>query len=272
MSDIISAHARPGHWGSETEFLRRTNNQTINKEKRGRAIRLRGLHIVLIFIVLFSSALILYKATMALLSWEKLRITSFELINKPLYKSNELQATLDRFKVNILTLSFSEARRQLLAFPEIRDVSLTRKLPATLQIQFNLRKPVFQIANNNKYNIIDAEGVVLNTSKTFTKNLICIQDAAGVQLEDLVPYLQELDQLKTSIESVGYVEPYGIALKLKGRKELFYPGETDIAQKISYYFKLRSLPQLKDYDIKTVDLRFKGRFYFEYETETEVIN
>lgn len=268
---VRTQRPRRGKRGSgvtgESEFLRKRNNRLINKQKRIRAIRIKGLHIFLILLVVTAAAFLAFKISSSVLTWEKLNIKSYLLVNKPKFRTGAVEKTLRSFRGNILSLSFSQMRGALLAFNEVKDVSLSRKLPDTVEVKFILRKPVFQVAINGKYNIIDIEGVVLYTSDRSSDQLISIRDVAKSDLGDLVPYLPELSRLNASIDYVSLKKPYGILLKLKGQKEIFYPGEQEFARKINYYLKLRDRPQLKKYDIKCVDLRFKDRFYFEYETE-----
>jgi cell division septal protein FtsQ len=268
MNELIQARARTGTAG-EAEFLRRRNSRLINKQKRIRAIRIKGLHMFLIFSVLIAAAMLAYKISFFMLTWEKLNIKTFVLIDKPTFKTGELEEILRHFNGNILTLRFSDLRKSLLTFNEVKDVSITRQLPSTVEVRFILRKPVFQVAINGKYNIMDTEGVILYTSKTDSNDLISIRGIARGELGELVPYLPELSRLKASIQYVTLKKPYGIVLKMKGKKELFYPGETHFARKINNYLKLRQQPQLSKYNITCVDLRFKDRFYFEYETEVK---
>ena len=251
----------------ETDFLRRHNNKTIHKQKRIRSIQLRGLHIVLVFAMLFIAAFAAYKITLFLLTWEKLNVKTYTLINKPTYHAERLSEILRKFNGNILSLSFTELRKELLTLKEVKAVYLSRQLPSSVEVKFLLRKPVFQVAINGKYNIIDMEGVVLYTSNKSSKELIRIYDVETAQLAKLAPSLQELSRIKDSIDYISLQEPYGVALKLKGKPELFYPGEGQFAYKINIYLKLRKRPLLQKYVIKSVDLRFKDRFYFEYETE-----
>jgi len=256
--------------GGEAEFLRRHNSQILRKQKRIRTIQVRGLHIFLIFLLVSTAAFAAYKIGAFVLSWEKLDIKTFVLIDKPVFRSNELESMLKRYRGNILTLRFSELREQLLNFKEVKDVSISRKLPSTIEIRFDLRKPVFQAAINNKYNILDSEGVILYTGDKSSSGLINIWNIEKSELEELNPYLPELSRIKDFLDYVTLEKPYGVSLKLKGRDEIFYPGETDFAYKINLYLKLSRHPLLENYTIKSVDLRFKDRFYFEY--QTEVIN
>jgi cell division septal protein FtsQ len=251
----------------ETDFLRKRNNRLLNKQKRIRSIQVKGFHIFLIFSLCLAAAFAAYKIGHFLLTWEKLNVRTFVLINKPTYHVPELEKMLKQYHGNILTLSFSDLREKLLKFKEVKDVYLSRNLPSTIEIKFLLRKPVFEVAFNNKYNIIDMEGVVLYTSKKSNRELIRIRNVETSELETLAPYLPELSRIKDSIDYITLKKPYGVTLKLKGKKEIFYPGENNFAYKINYYLKLRKRALLRKYNIKCVDLRFEDRFYFEYETE-----
>jgi len=251
----------------DTEFLRRTNNRQISKQRKIRTIRLQGLHILLICIVLITAALAAYKIATFILNWEKLNVKSIVLVNKPRYNLPKLMDTLRQFQGNILTLDFDHMRDTILAFKEIKEVQLSRQLPSTIEIYFILREPVFQVAINGKYNIMDMDGIILYSSEQSCEGLINISDIQDNELENLSPYLPELSRIKDYLDYVGYKKPYGIILKLKGKKEIFYPGESDFARKINDYLEIREDPAVKMYDIRCVDLRFKDRFYFEYETE-----
>jgi cell division septal protein FtsQ len=254
----------------EVEFLRRHNSKILRKQKRIRTIQLKGFHIFFIFLLIAAAAFAAYKIAAFVLSWEKLNIKTFVLINKPIFRTNELENMLKQYGGNILSLSLSELREQLLTFREVKEVSISRKLPSTIEIRFILRKPIFQVAINKKYNIIDSQGVILYTSDKSSSDLISIWNIKKSELEELNPYLPELSRIKDFLDYVTLEKPYGVSLKLKGRKEIFYPGKTDFAYKINLYLRLSKHPLLEKYSIKSVDLRFKDRFYFEY--QTEVIN
>jgi cell division septal protein FtsQ len=274
MSEIVRLH-RLQHQAAltgEAEYLRRRNNKIINKEKRLRTIRIKGLHLLLIFSLMAGAAFLAYKIAISVLTWEKLNVKTYVIKNKPAFKAQQVENILREYRGNILTLSLSGLRKRLLTINEVKDVSISRILPSTVEIHFVLRKPVFQVAIKGKYNIMDPEGVILYTSLAANSELITIRDIDRSELGELVPFLPELSRLKASIEYVSLKKPYGILLKLKRQKEIFYPGNGEFARKINYYLKLRQRPVLSKYNITCVDLRFKDRFYFEYENEREVNN
>lgn len=261
---------------SETEFLRRYNNRLLDKQKKIRTIRVKGLHIFLVFLLVSIAALAAWRIAVFVLTWDKLNVKYYTLIGPPKFHTSEIQAVLRKFNGNILTINFTQLRQSILHFKEVKEVYLGRKLPSTIEVRFILRKPVFQVAFNGKYNFLDIEGIILHTSSEPNYNLITIKDVPDNDLGELIPFLPELNRIRNSIEYVGLQKPYGILLKLKGLDEIFFPGDGNFAKKINHYIKIRQTPQLKNFLVKRVDLRFDDRIYFEFqekndkETETGV--
>ncbi len=262
----------------ETDFLRRQNNRIVQKQKKLKSIKLKGIHLLFIFVLLSFIAFAIYKTGQFVLTWDKLNVKSFRLSNCPKTILKEVKGVLRRYSGNILTFSLKDLRTQLVDIPEVRDVSINRILPSTIEIKFLLRKPVFQVEmnGNGKYNIFDKEGVVLFKNVKKRIGLITVKNIENSQQEQekIVSYLSQLDSIKNDIDYVSLKEPYGILLKLKGISETFYPGETNFAKKINDYLKVRRKLSLNknqnNSKIRNVDLRFEDRFYLEYEYHEEV--
>jgi len=258
----------------ESDFFRRNNNRILNKQKKIKSIKLKGFHLTLILVIFVIAGFAAFKAGEFIMTWEEFRVKSFKLINSPGLETKALETILTRFNTNIFSLSINELRNELVTLREVKDAALSRKLPDTIEIRFYLRKPVFQVARKNKtgdtYDLIDEEGVVLSTGDTRQENLVTVRDIKQDEWKKILPYLDELNQVRQAIDYVSLKEPYGITLKLKGIREIFYPGESRFAYKINYYLKLKKRPLLKKYRVRYVDLRFEDRFYFEYENVEEV--
>ncbi len=264
MSEIHSIGLR-----SESEFFRRNNNRILYKQKKIRTIKLRGIHIILALALFAAAGFAAYKAGVFIMTWEKFKVKSFKLYNSPGAHAKELQKIAARYSANIFSLDTGNLKKELLTLPAVKDVELSRKLPATIEIRFFLRKPVFQLTVEHpggfKYDLIDDEGVFLGSRDKRSDDLIAVKDVRAIDRDKLLRRLAELNSIKDSIDYVGYKEPYGIMVKLKDSAEIFYPGESDFAGKIRYYRELKRTPLLAKYRIKSVDLRFADRIYFEYE-------
>ena len=251
----------------EADFLRRQNNQILSRQKRIKTLKVKGLHVFIVLVVFVVTGFAAFKAGKFFLTWEKLNIKSFKLINGPMYESEKLRGILKTHNGNIMSLNLNHLRKDLLKLNEIKDVSISRRLPSTLEIRFELRKPVFQIYNQGSYKVIDNDGVVLFQSKQKHKELITIKEVNLEKLDLLIPFFSEISQLRGSLDYVTYREPYGVILKLRNIPEFYYPGEMRYVQKINYFLKLRANPVLKANKIINVDLRFNNRIYLEYEEE-----
>jgi cell division septal protein FtsQ len=262
----------------ETDFLRRQNNRIVQKQKKLKSIKLKGIHLLFIFVLLSFIAFAIYKTGQFVLTWDKLNVKSFRLTNCPKTILKEVKGVLSRYSGNILTFSLKDLRTQLVDIPEVQEVSINRILPSTIEIKFLLRKPVFQVEMNGdgKYNIFDQEGVVLFKNVKKRIGLITVKNIENSpqEQEKIISYLSQLDSIKNDIDYVSLKEPYGILLKLKGISETFYPGETNFAKKINDYLKVRRKLSLNinqnNSKIRNVDLRFEDRFYLEYEYHEEV--
>lgn len=269
MSEISSIGLR-----SESEFFRRNNNRLLYKQKKIRTIKLRGIHIILVLAMFAAAGFAAYKAGVFIMTWEKFKVKSFRLLNSPASHTKELEKIAAKYSANIFSLNIGDLRKELLTLPVVKDVELSRKLPATIEIRFFLRKPVFQLAieqgGDCKYELIDEAGVVLGSSDIRSDDLIAIKDVKPIDRDKILRCLAELNTIKENIDYVGYKEPYGIMVKLKEVEEIFYPGESDFDDKIRYYRELKCTPLLGKYRIRSVDLRFTDRFYFEYEEEGNV--
>lgn len=249
----------------EADYLRRQNNRLIHKQKKLRTIKLRGVHLLFILTLISFIAFAIYKTGQFVLTWEKLDIRSYKITNCPDSKLKEVRTILGRYHGNILSLGLDDLRAELAGIPEVKDVAVSRSLPSTVHIGFIMRTPVFQVEVDGKYNIIDREGIVLYREVEKREGLITVKNIEFSRRDKILPYFSQLESIREYIEYVSYKEPYGIRLKLRRIDETFYPGEIDFDGKIDYYLKLRKKLSLDKNKIVNVDLRFKDRFYLEYE-------
>lgn len=270
----ISTAGAPGSVGSriglsrEADYLRRRNNRQIHKQKKLKTIKLKGIHLLFILTLISFIAFAIYKTGQFVLTWEKLDIQSYKITSCPDSKIKEVRAILGRYHGNILSLGLDDLRAELTGIPEVKDVTVSRSLPSTVFIEFIMRQPVFQLEIDGKYNIIDREGIILYHQVDKRDGLISVKNIEFSRRDKILPYLSQLEDIRDYIEYVSYKAPYGIRLKLRNIDETFYPGEIDFDAKIDYYLRLRKKLSLDKNKIVNVDLRFKDRFYLEYEVST----
>ncbi|MDY0297576.1 MAG: hypothetical protein RB296_09695 [Acidobacteriota bacterium] len=250
----------------EAEFFRRVNNRTLTRQKRIRIIQVRGLHMILMLIVLGMGAMLAWRSAHFLFTWKRLEVQSFHLVNPPHFERERVHEMVKRYRGNILALDFQSLRRELLQLREVRSVSLTRRLPSTVEVGFELRTPVFQFDRNGQYSIIDRDGVVLQQSRLPLKGLITVRQVEETDLPRLTPYLAELERVRDQVEYVGMDSFHRVVMKWRELPELVYPPPANLVQRLRDYTQWKKRLKLVR-DIRYVDLRFENRFYFAYRQE-----
>ena len=252
---------------TEIEFLRKNNNRVVNRQKKIRSIKIRSLHVFLIIVLFLMSGYAAYTIGRFMTGWEKLDIRSFKLINAPVFRNNKVREILKKYGGNILTLNTTNLSNELMEIKEINEVSISRKLPSTVEVRLSLRQPAFQFLYKGKYNVIDKNGVILSETGRKMDGIMVIRDIKPSDLKDIFPGVSGLIGKRNIIEYISFREPYGTALKLKGTSEIFYTGNKVDLKKLKQYLKIRKKLGYNEKTIKSVDLRFKNRFYLEFDKE-----
>ncbi len=252
---------------SEIEFLRKNNNRAVIRQKKIKTIKIRSFHVILLIVLFVFSGYAAYSVGKFVTGWEKFNIQSFKLINSPTFQNGKFKKILTKYGGNILTLNTKKLRDELLEIKEIDDVSISRKLPSTVEVRLRLRKPSFQFFYKGKYHMVDINGIILADSKRKMDGIMLIRDITPSDLPDIFPGISELIKERNIIEYISFKEPYGTALKLKGISEIFYTGNNVNLNKIKRYMSIKDELGYEKEVIKSVDLRFKNRFYLEFDKE-----
>jgi cell division septal protein FtsQ len=247
----------------EADFFRKSNNQTLTREKKIRSIQMRTVHILILLLITLLVGFTIYKTALFLLECDMLQVHSFRLHQQPVFEKERVWEILKRNTGNILALNLGELRSQLLRLPEIEDVAISRILPDTVEIGFTLRQPLFYSEKNSVFRLLDAGGLVLGEQRTRPAGLISIRAGDGSAQAQITALAKELLPLRNRIDYVAYHEPYGVELKLLAGPELFYPGENGFLKKINRYYQIKPHLVLNGSMVRYVDLRIVGRIYFE---------
>jgi len=244
----------------EAEFFRKSNNLMLTREKKIRSIQMRTVHVLLLPTLALLVALAVYKTSAWLLEWDMLQVHSYRLRQQPVFEAERVREILKRCRGNILALDLKELRAQLLRLPEIEDAAISRILPDTIEIGFRLRQPLFSVARNGGFQLLDGSGRVLGERRIAPAGLIPVR-ATGPFPAPIAAAAQELLPLRERIDYVAFADPYGIELKLRTGPEVFYPGANDFLKKIDRYTKIKPHLAADGPSIRTVDLRIAGRIY-----------
>jgi cell division protein FtsQ len=128
------------------------NNQLIEKRRKRKKVK-RGL---LLIVILISVSITLC------LKLPYFNIKAIEVTNNRNIPSQEI-IDLSNLKLekNIFYLDFKEVKTNILTNSYILNVQLKRKLPNKINISVEERTAIFYIKKENKYLIVDNEGIIL---------------------------------------------------------------------------------------------------------------
>ncbi len=131
------------------------------KEKRPRKKR-RKKYYTLKFLILIATCVALYFfAHSGVFTVEKIQLEKNDRFTlKQVKKMTGMKKGVNLFEINT-----GDYEDKLEENPFIREAEVSRKLPDTIQVSLDLRKPVAVIKQNKKYVMIDREGTVLAIRK-----------------------------------------------------------------------------------------------------------
>jgi cell division septal protein FtsQ len=255
-------------WNLETEFFRARNNDLVSHEKRIQSIQIHSLHVLLMLALLGLLGFGTYRAGAFLLTWNKLEITSFRLVNPPAYGTETVKRVLARYRTNILALNVDRLQQELELLPEVRAITVTRQIPGTVEIVFETRKPRVQLCERGAYQVYDSDGRLLHCASQPETGLLNVVRTLPGDIPKLMALLPEMTRLGPErIESAAYAAPYGLELKLTGIPEAIYPGECRLREKIEQYLRVRANPKINASSVVHADLRIDDRMYLAYREE-----
>jgi cell division septal protein FtsQ len=251
----------------ETEFFRKNNNLTLTREKKIRSVQIKSIHLLLMFLLVLALGYAGNRFCQFLLTWDRLNVRSFRLVNSPQYEKDQVDRILKLHRGNILMLKLEALKNQLLQLNEIAGVSVSRRLPSTVEVVFALRTPVFQILRKGRYWILDAEGRPLAPLAGKSPDLMMIESTAMSDVKQVARRAADLGKIGGRIEYVGYRPLHGLELKLKDAAEVFYPGDGGVAEKLNAYFRIKDRLQAQSMSVRSVDMRMANRIYLEFPEE-----
>ncbi len=258
MKDFASPQLR-----FETDFFRQKNNLSIRRDRKIRSLQAKTIHILLALAVLGLAGLASYRTARFVLTCDQLRVRQFSISQAPKFSAGRVAAVLQEVRGNILVVSIPALRERLLKIPEIAGVSITRLLPGTIALHFELRTPLYALEEPKGFRLFTAGGLEISTSATMPPGLVRVRGVAETDIPHIAAASQEIVRLGKAIDYVTYQRPYGITLRRAGHAPLFSPGEDRFLEKLAEYDRIQPRLPWPEESIQRVDLRIAGRVYLQ---------
>jgi cell division protein FtsQ len=191
--------------------------------------------------------------------------------------SGEVLAVLNGLRgENLIGSNLDQWRRRLLSSPWIRDASLRRSLPSTVEVNVSERQPIGIGRIDGQMYLIDERGVVIDDyGPQYAQFDLPIidglsapsgRDAAGnTGRADLasrvIVALRANADVARGLSQIDVHNPHNAAVIMNGYPAVIQLGEERFLERIQSYLELAPTLQERVANIDYVDVRFDGRIY-----------
>lgn len=189
----------------------------------------------------------------------------------------EVEALLDGLKGrNIVTTPLEPWRERLLASPWVREASLRRALPATIEVRIAERLPMAVARSGDSLLLIDDQGTVVDEfgPRYHALDLPIVEglmdrggkvaaapDSGRVDLvADTLASLREADLLGR-VSQIDVSDRHNVAVTLNGDAAVLMLGRERFAERVQAYLEMSDRLTRMVEQVAAVDLRFENRVY-----------
>jgi len=174
-----------------------------------------------------------------------------------------------RSGINIFAVDKEELVEILFALPQIKGVTVDRKLPDGLVIMINERRPVAIIGDDSSYRIIDKKGWILRISENLAEwdlplitgvRINYFSDKISIdnlQLKAGLSYLNKLPKsILEEISEMNLSDKEGINLFLLNGESVRLGENFDIEKKARVFISIYNRLKSKQREFEYIDLRY----------------
>jgi cell division protein FtsQ len=178
---------------------------------------------------------------------------------------------------SIVWANLDEWRRRLLASTWVRDATLRRSLPSTIDVAILERKPIALGRLNGGMYLIDERGAVIDEygpeyvdlDLPIVDGLLVPSDSGGPSADEaraslavsLISTLRADPTISHRISQINVTDVHNASLILNGDATVIYLGDTDFLKRLRTYLELNAALHERVANIDYVDLRFDNRIY-----------
>jgi cell division protein FtsQ len=178
---------------------------------------------------------------------------------------------------NLVLTDLGAWRERLMQSPWVRDASLRRSLPSTVEISVSERIPAVLARIDGRLYLVDEQGVVIdqygpryaNFDLPIVDGLEIPKPAAGARVDAaraalaarVVASVRNRPELAKRLSQIDVTNPHNAQVTLAGDTAVLRLGEEQFQQRIESYLQLADTLRSSVPDIEYVDLRFGERVF-----------
>jgi cell division protein FtsQ len=206
-----------------------------------------------------------------------LRVSHITVHGHQRLSAGEVLALVDDLRgEHILGLRLDAWRERLLSSPWVKEASLRRILPATVEVTVREREPMAIARIGSALYLVDGDGVVVDEyGPTYADISLPIVDGLATRVRGrasvdhararlagrVIAALRTRPDLEKRVSQIDVADPHDAVVMLAGDTTLLRVGEADFVARLQQYLDLGPALRERVADIDYVDLRFDERLY-----------
>lgn len=229
-------------------------------------------------LVLAVLAVVAYQGSSVVAQAGMLQIDRLVVTGNQRVPSSTVLAALDGLKgESLVWTDLEQWRARLLRSPWVRDASLRRSLPSTVEITVWERVPTIIARMESRLFLMDEQGIVIDAygpeHVTFDLPIVdglnIPKPAPGVRADEeraalaarVVTALRTIPELARRLSQVDVSDPHNARVRLAGDPALLILGEDQFQQRLESYLQIAETLRATVAEIDYVDLRFGERVF-----------
>ena len=223
-------------------------------------------------------ALVAYRGSEVVAHARVLQIDHLVVVGNERVPSAIVLEAVDGLKGRNLVLTDLGAwRERLMRSPWVRDASLRRTLPSTIEISVAERVPTVLARIDGRLYLVDEQGIVIdqygpryaNFDLPIVDGLEIPKPAAGARVDAaraalaarVVASVRNRPELAKRLSQIDVSNPHNAQVTLAGDTAVLMLGEDQFQQRLESYLQLADTLRSSVPDIEYVDLRFGERVF-----------
>lgn len=207
-----------------------------------------------------------------------LQIDRLVVVGNERVPSATVLAAVDGLKgQNLVWTDLGEWRERLLQSPWVRDASLRRSLPSTVEISVSERIPTVLARMDSRLFLVDEQGIVIDRygpqyagfDLPIVDGLEIAKPAPGARVDEararlaarVVAALRNAPEISKRVSQIDVSNPHNAQVTLSGDAAVLLLGEDQFQQRIESYLQLADTLRSSVPEIEYVDLRFGERVF-----------
>ena len=258
------------------------------KPSRRRAWRMNRVAALKIAVVAVAAVLALWRATSWLGHAPSLQVARIVVSGNTRLSTGEVQAIVSGLRGESLLLADLEGwRTRLLASPWVRDATLRRVLPSTVEVTVLEREPLAIGRTGSGLYLIDDRGALIDEygPQYADLDLVIVDGLSPTRGEAASPAdgqraalvarllasVKSKPELARRISQVDVSDPYNATVMLSDDPATLAVGSERFAPRLASYLELSSALHERVSSIEHVDLRFENQIYVRPVGKTETV-